>query len=72
MSGSSSSKSIKQPNITLITSLPEGSKNLYNIMNQCDQYVTIDNIGYIQTGKKRCRPSDINNISRNIKKPRYN
>ena len=71
-----SSKSIKQSqnsSITVIASLPEGGENLYNIINQREQYVTINNNNvYIETGKKRPRPADINNIPRDIKKPRYN
>ena len=68
-------------NINLIASLPEyiefcraieRGESWYDIMYPRNQDVTVGNSNKYQTGKKRKQPIDINNISRDIKKPRYN
>ena len=47
----------------------------YDIMYPRNQDIVVDNSEWIDSakaGKKRPRPITINNISRDIKKPRYN
>ena len=50
----------------------ERGESWYDIMYPRNQDMLVDNTNWIQTEKKRQRPSTINDISRDMKKPRYN
>jgi hypothetical protein len=68
----SSNKSISKSNTINIPFL-----ELYNAMERGDilypanQNVTVDNSSWMQTGKKRKRPEDIDNVPKGVKKTRY-